>query len=172
VIDWYVRCQLLGACRELSRGLRKSSMDHVGGTVKTPLAITAVEALFEKTPGPSVGPLLSDEVVLKPPTYWKVWRGKNLVSRLLPLAAGNIDKLRYVRRFQMENCYALQFEAKIAGLTFSGVDIVTLNDDGRICEIEIVARPPNAMLELSKRMAVAIAADPFFAEQSRVSDGA
>lgn len=127
-------------------------------------AIEAVEALFERREDDGIDALLHDDIVLKPPTYWKTWRGKAAVARLLRFAAFNIDKLHYVRRFESGDHVALQFEAEIAGMEFSGVDLLTLAHDGRIAEFEIVARPPKAILELSRRMGASLGADPFFAK--------
>lgn len=126
-----------------------------------PEAIVATMALFERQDG-AIAPFLADDVVLKPPTYWRNWSGRPAVSRVLDFAARNLDALRYVRCFQEGEHHLLQFDASIAGMTLCGVDAVTLNADGMIAEFEIFARPPNAVVELSKRMLRSIHNDPFF----------
>lgn len=128
-----------------------------------PDAIAATMALFEKRDHAAIANFLADDIELKPPTYWKTWTGKPAVSRLLGFAAENIDELRYVRQFHQGHHHVLQFEASVGGMALSGVDVLTLDGDGMIKEFEIFARPPNSVLELSKRMLASLQRDPFFA---------
>ena len=130
-----------------------------------PEAIVAVMALFEKRGPAAIANFLADSIELKPPTYWKTWTGKPAVSRLLGFAAQNIDDLRYVRQFRQGDHYVLQFEASVSGMALSGVDVLALDGAGMIKEFEIFARPPNSVLELSKRMHASLQRDPFFASQ-------
>ncbi len=126
-------------------------------------AIEVFEAVFARRHAQGLDDVLAAEVILKPPTYWKVWRGRPRVARLLQHAAASIDHLQYVRRYADGRHAALQFEARIGRYDFSGVDALTIGDDGLIAEIEIFARPPKAVALLSERMGAALAADPLFA---------
>lgn len=125
-------------------------------------ALQAFKTLFEAKSSPALDALLADDVVLKPPTYAKAWTGKPRVAALLGYAAANIDRLSYVRVYPADPHYALYFEAEIGGIAFTGLDLVSFDAHGRIAEIEIVARPPKAVAELSKRMGASIANDPLF----------
>ena len=107
--------------------------------------------------------LLRDDVRLKPPTYWKTWQGVEPVRRLLGFAANNIDQLIYTHIYWDGPHAAFQFTATVGGCELSGVDLVTLDEAGRIAEIEIVARPPKAVAFLGERMSASLRQDPFFA---------
>ena len=47
----------------------------------------------------------------------------------------------------------LEFECTVGedGPTMRGVDLITFNKDGKITEIEVMARPPNAVAELGEK---------------------
>jgi len=123
----------------------------------------AIKALFENREAAAAVALLRDDVRLKPPTYLKTWEGIEPVRRLLGFAANNIDKLTYTRIYWDGPHAAFQFIATVGGYELSGVDLVTLDDAGRIAEIEIVARPPRAVALLGERMGASLQQDPFFA---------
>jgi len=127
-------------------------------------AEAAIHDLFERQSGDAIAPLLSADVRLKPPTYWKTWEGVEYVRRLLGFAANNIDGLRYTRIYWNGLHGAFQFTARIGDLDITGVDLVVLNAAGQIEEIEIVARPPKAIAKLGERMGASLAADPFFSK--------
>lgn len=125
-------------------------------------ALLAFQAAFADKADLALDSYLADRVTLKPPTYAKVWTGKTIVARLLSYAAANIDRLVYKRTYETTDSFALYFEAEIAGIGFSGVDLITFDDQDRIVDIEIIARPPKAVAELSQRMAVSIQGDALF----------
>jgi hypothetical protein len=124
---------------------------------------TAIKALFEDREPAAATALLREDARLKPPTYWKTWEGVEPVRRLLGFAAYNIDKLVYTHIYWDGPHAAFQFIATVGGMELSGVDLVTLDDAGRIQEIEIVARPPKTVALLGERMGASLRQDPFFA---------
>lgn len=125
-------------------------------------ALNAFKALFETKSSLGLEAILADNIVLKPPTYAKAWNGKARVVALLGYAAANIDRLSYTRLYSADLHYALYFEAEIGGIPFTGIDLLSFDGVGRISEIEIEARPPKAVAELSKRMGTSIQDDPLF----------
>lgn len=124
-----------------------------------PQSVAAFQDLFERH-APDIDLWLREDVELRPPTYGKSWMGKQLVSRLLAYAAQEFGGLVYTDSWCNGDRYALRFEGVIEERQFSGVDLVSLDREGRIALIEIFARPPAAMLALRDRMTTHIRADP------------
>lgn len=131
-----------------------------------PRVEAAIKALFESREPAAAVALLRDDVRLKPPTYWKTWEGIEPVRRLLGFAANNIDKLIYTHIYWNGSHAAFQFIGTVGSYELSGVDLVTLDEAGRIVEIEIVARPPKAVALLGERMGASLQRDPFFASMA------
>lgn len=48
--------------------------------------------------------------------------------------------------------WALEFEADIGTRALTGIDLVSLDEDARITEFTVLARPPNAVEALKKEM--------------------
>lgn len=124
----------------------------------------AVRAHFEDKVFGTLDAMLAEDLILKPPTYWKPWRGRAPVTRLLCFAASNIDRLVYRRIFWKGDHAAFQFDAEIGGIAFSGVDFFSFDADGRVVQVEIMARPPKAIALIGERMGASVAADPFFSK--------
>lgn len=123
----------------------------------------AIKALFEDREPAAAVALLRDDVRLKPPTYWKTWEGVEPVRRLLGFAANNIDTLTYTHVYWDGSHAAFQFIGAVGGYDITGVDLVVLDEAGRIAEIEIVARPPKAVALLGERMGASLTQDAYFA---------
>ena len=76
--------------------------------------------------------VMSETIELRPPTFGKSWRGRELVRELLRFAAESFDILRYSGTLRVGATWVLPFEADLGGKPLSGVDRVRLDDDGRI----------------------------------------
>ena len=77
-------------------------------------------------------PLLAEDVLFKPPTYWKEWSGKEITARILSHVALIFKEFKYHRTIGEGQCFFLEFHCKVNGLDAVGVDIVTLDDAGLI----------------------------------------
>ena len=102
--------------------------------------------------------LLADDVEFRPPTYWTPRRGKREVALILGAVAGVFEGFRYEREWVDGDDWALEFTARVGGLELKGVDLVRLDDGGKIVDFEVVARPPNAVAALRDAMADRLAA--------------
>lgn len=96
--------------------------------------------------------VLADEVEFRPPTYWTARHGKREVALILGTVAGVFDDFRYVREWVDGDDWALEFTARVGGLELKGVDLIRLDEAGRIVDFEVVARPPNAVAALRAAM--------------------
>ena len=108
--------------------------------------------------------ILDQNVVFKPPTYWKEWQGKDVVARILTHVGSVFINLEYKRVLSNHSDYFLEFSCKIGALDATGVDMITLNEQGLIKNFEVVMRPYKSVGELRKSMARLTSSDPFFSD--------
>lgn len=100
--------------------------------------------------------LLADNVQFHSPFVWKPKDGKAITTVILTTVTKVFQEFNYVREILDGNNWALEFEAKIGDLTLRGVDLIRLNDDGKIIDFEVMVRPANALqalgLEMGRRL--------------------
>ena len=106
--------------------------------------------------------ILDQKVVFKPPTYWKEWQGRDVVARILTYVGSVFINLKYKRVLSNNSDYFLEFSCNIGELSATGVDMITLNEQGLIKNFEVVMRPYKSVGELRKSMARLTSSDPFF----------
>ena len=103
--------------------------------------------------------LLADEVRFHSPFVWSPKKGKDVTKTILIAASETLKEFRYVREIVDKNEWALQFEARIGELRLRGIDLISLNEEGKICDFEVMIRPANALqavgIEMSQRLLAA-----------------
>lgn len=101
--------------------------------------------------------LLADEVKFHSPFVWKPKEGKVMTTVILITVTTVFQEFTYVREILDGNRWALEFEAKIDELKLRGVDLIELNDEGKIIDFEVMVRPANGLqalgMEMSKKLA-------------------
>ena len=106
--------------------------------------------------------IFDENILFKPPTYWKEWQGKEVVARILSHVGSVFKKLEYKRVLCNHSDYFLEFSCKIGHLDATGVDMISLNKRGLIETFEVVMRPYKSVGELRRFMTLLISNDPFF----------
>ena len=106
--------------------------------------------------------IFDENILFKPPTYWKEWQGKEVVARVLSHVGSVFKNLEYKRVLCNDLDYFLEFNCKIGDLDATGVDMITLNKRGLIEKFEVVMRPYKSVGELRKSMTFRTSNDPFF----------
>ena len=106
--------------------------------------------------------ILDQNVIFKPPTYWKEWQGRDVVARILTHVGSVFKNLEYKRVLCNSSDYFLEFSCNIGELDATGVDMITLNEQGLIENFEVVMRPYKSVGELRKFMTYLTSKDPFF----------
>ena len=106
--------------------------------------------------------IFDENILFKPPTYWKEWQGKEVVARILSHVGSVFKNLEYKRVLCNDLDYFLEFNCKIGDLDATGVDMITLNKRGLIEKFEVVMRPYKSVGELRKSMTFLTSNDPFF----------
>ena len=106
--------------------------------------------------------IFDENILFKPPTYWKEWQGRKVVARILSHVGSVFKNLEYKRVLCNDSDYFLEFSCKIGHLDATGVDMITLNKGGLIEKFEVVMRPYKSVGELRRFMNLLTSNDPFF----------
>lgn len=106
--------------------------------------------------------ILAENVRFLPPTYWKIWTGRQPVAAILGHVGKIFTDFRYRRVLGEDSDWALEFQCRIGDLDAVGVDLITLNAKGLIEEFEVVMRPHKSIGALRDAMNARISTDPAF----------
>ncbi len=106
--------------------------------------------------------IFDDNIIFKPPTYWKDWQGKEVVARILNHVGSVFKNLEYKRVLCNDSDYFLEFSCKVGHLDATGVDMISLNKLGLIEKFEVAMRPYKSVGELRRFMNLLTSDDPFF----------
>lgn len=100
--------------------------------------------------------ILADNVKFHSPFVWKPKDGKAMTIVILTTVAKVFEDFRYVREIIDGQNFALEFEARIGELTLRGVDLIQIDESGKIIDFEVMIRPANALqllgIEMGKRL--------------------
>ncbi len=135
---------------------------HPVPTADHPTIAAALEILATKSPE-RLPEVLAEDVVFLPPTYWAEWRGMMAVTLVLSHVTEVFSDFRYRRIMGAGKDWALEFQCKVGDLDAVGVDLLTLDDAGRIARFEVVMRPLKTVAALREAMNARVAGDPRFA---------
>jgi hypothetical protein len=100
--------------------------------------------------------LLDENVTFHSPFVWQPKEGKLVTSLILKTAASVFENFNYVRAIVSDHDWALEFEANIGDLKLRGIDLIKINDEGKITDFEVMIRPANGLqalgIEMGKRL--------------------
>ena len=97
--------------------------------------------------------LLAEDVSVGAPPYWKKLQGRDLVAHLLGVILRTIQGFTYHREWAEGAELALEFTGRVGDLDVQGVDLITLDDDNRVANIDVLMRPVNSVIALQKAVA-------------------
>jgi hypothetical protein len=92
--------------------------------------------------------ILADDVTIGAPPYWSKLDGKDLVAHLLGIIIETIEDFTYHREWTHGREFALEFRGHVGEHQLQGIDLITVGDDGRIRNLDVLIRPINAVLAL------------------------
>ncbi len=96
--------------------------------------------------------ILAETVKFHSPFVWKPKDGKALTTVILTTVATVFEDFKYVREIVDGKNFALEFEARIGELTLRGVDLIKIDESGKIIDFEVMIRPANALQALGMEM--------------------
>jgi len=102
--------------------------------------------------------VLADDVRLGAPPYWAKLEGKDVVCHLLGIVIHTIEDFTYRREWCNGAELALEFTGHVKGQDLQGIDLITLNAEGRISNLDVLMRPVNTVIALREVVAPQMAA--------------
>ena len=126
---------------------------------------------FVANPRPEIlQEIMADEVKFHSPFVWKPKEGKEAAIILLLTVAEVFQEFGYIRQLVAGNHLALEFEARIGDLNLRGIDLIELNDDGKIIDFEVMVRPANGLQALGMEMAKKLMQKSASVQEALISD--
>jgi hypothetical protein len=102
---------------------------------------------------PALAGLLTPDVAIGAPPYWEPLRGAPLVQHLLGLILETIEDFTYHREWKAGSELALEFRGRVSGLELQGIDLISLDAEGRMRRLDVPMRPVNAVSALRDAIA-------------------
>ena len=98
--------------------------------------------------------LLADDVVFRSPVVFKPYEGREAVARILHAIAEVFEDFAYEREIGASDAsdHALVFRARVGDRELQGVDLVHVDDGGRIDELVVMLRPMSGLLAAAEAM--------------------
>lgn len=92
--------------------------------------------------------ILAPDIEVGGPAYSGKLRGKDTVAHFLGLGIRISAGLTFLREWTSPEGIAIEFKGKIGEQSFQGVNLVTLDDAGRVKTLDIIIRPTGAVTAL------------------------
>ncbi len=112
---------------------------------------------FIETRSPKIlDELLANDVIFYSPIVWAPQEGKQITKIYLMAAlevfGGENSNFKYVKQVVDNNQFILEFITLIDGVTVNGVDMIEVNDDGKIISFKVMVRPLKAINKVHEKM--------------------
>jgi hypothetical protein len=92
--------------------------------------------------------LIAAEAVYHSPVEWHPYPGHDLVCLLVRTAAGVFEDFRYERQMAGGSSAMLEFTAHVGDIQMKGAHLIRFNGDGKIVDIDLIARPAKGVIAL------------------------
>ncbi len=101
--------------------------------------------------------ILAEDVSMGAPPYWDKLTGRPIVHHLLGLIIHTIEAFAYHREWhddsRGEGEIALEFRGHVGAMNLQGIDLITLNERGKLKNLDVMIRPMNALSALQDAIA-------------------
>ena len=101
--------------------------------------------------------ILAEDVTFHSPVVHTPQQGKKItfiyLSAALHLLSGQEDRqFRYVNEVTTDRQLHLEFECTLDGILVNGIDLIELNEEGKITQFKVMLRPLQAIQIVHKKM--------------------
>jgi len=96
--------------------------------------------------------IVADDVTLYSPVVFKPKKSKDETLFVLSNVIQVFENFAYHREFADGNNLALEFSANIGEKSCKGIDLIEINDSGKLVNIEVFIRPVQGLLALGEAM--------------------
>ena len=98
--------------------------------------------------------LVHPEACFRSPMAFKPYESAEAVVLILRTVSGVFQNFRYHRELASADGLniVLEFSAEVGGKQLKGVDLIRFNEQGLICEFEVMVRPMSGLVALGEEM--------------------
>lgn len=106
--------------------------------------------------------LLADDVVFHSPVVYRPLTGRAITTHYLraAFAVFGAPGFRYLRQVVGERDAVLEFAVELDGIQVNGVDMLRVNDAGRVVEFKVMLRPLKAVNLIHAKMGALLQVPP------------
>ena len=101
---------------------------------------------------------LRDDVVLHSPTTHRPFEGRDTVMFILGHVVEMLEDFRYTGELADGTAHMLRFEARVGDRQIEGVDLLDLDDDGKVSKLTVIMRPISGVTRFNEAMGGRLAA--------------
>jgi SnoaL-like domain len=102
--------------------------------------------------------LLAPDVVFNSPVAFKPFEGQEAVGKVLAAVMSTFEDFRYTDQLEGDDdTHVLVFRARVGDKELQGIDLLRLDDDGRIADFTVLVRPASGLMALAEAMAPKVA---------------
>jgi hypothetical protein len=96
---------------------------------------------------------LAPGVVFNSPVAFKPFEGRETVGKVLEAVFHTFEDFRYTDELDGEDdVHALVFRARVGDKEVEGIDLLRLDDTGKIADFTVLVRPASALMALGEAM--------------------
>ena len=96
--------------------------------------------------------IIAEDAELLSPAFWRPREGKEKVVAVLKAVTETFEGLSYTQEWVSGNELILEFNTKVTGKSLKGIDRITLDENGKLKEIEVLIRPMNGLMALAQAL--------------------
>jgi len=97
--------------------------------------------------------VLAEDVTMGAPPYWNKLQGRDVVHQLLGLIVETIEEFTYHREWRDGAELALEFRGHVGDRDLQGIDLISLDESGRVANLDVLMRPVNSVIALREVVA-------------------
>ncbi|MGB0889852.1 MAG: nuclear transport factor 2 family protein [Solirubrobacterales bacterium] len=101
--------------------------------------------------------LLADDVEFHSPVAFKPFKGKEAVTEVLRAVMDTFEDFVYTDELERDGFSTLFFDARVGEKKLQGVDILRLDDDGKIVHFTVMLRPLSGVIAMAEAMGPKVA---------------
>lgn len=103
---------------------------------------------------------LREDVVLHSPILFRGFEGRDVVLVVLGHVIEVLEEFRYAAEAREGDTVFLHFKAMVGDKELEGIDLLKLDDEGRVADLTVFMRPLSALTRFNERMGERLAAQP------------
>lgn len=118
----------------------------------------AFRAAVERRDHDAMVDALADDVRFNSPVAFAPFVGRETVGEVLRAVMGVFDDFAYTDELAAgEDTVALIFRTRVGDKLVQGLDLLRLDDDGKVRELTVMVRPASALMALGEAMGPRVA---------------